>query len=252
MKFMYLILQETLWIAVPSFKSPFAFVIAMSATFHANVCDRLLQQQLPPDLQAAGVVVRNTFINFKKPVLTGARKRAQSEGANPILHVLKDEAGYRTPSLWGDEEQPMQVAVPIHFTVTDFVPNLNYGDQALIDYWLEQPDLTENSYLVLNTFIDFQKPGMTAGLEGGCRTPSLWGDEEQSMEVAPMNFTDFNVDCGASFMYAFDQSAFAANYSSPREADALECEVHQTTCDGTCTGCYWHTKKISCRWGDKC
>ena len=149
----------------------------------------------------------------------------------------------------------MQVAVPVHFAVNDFVPNLNYGDQALIDYWLEQdsPDLAAGGYSARNTFVDFQKPEMTAGMEEGCRTPSLWGDEEQPMEIAEsMNFLDFNVDCGASFVRALDQSAFATNGSSPREAPAVECEVHQITCDGTCTGCYWHTKNNSCHWGDKC
>ena len=60
-------------------KRSFFVAIAMSKTFHAIVCDRLLQQQLPLDLQAAGVVVKNTFIDFKKPVHTEVRKRAQSE-----------------------------------------------------------------------------------------------------------------------------------------------------------------------------
>ena len=120
-----------------------AFVFAaMSATFHANVCDRLLQQQLPLDLQAAGVVVKNTFIDFKKPVHTGARKRAQSEGANPIFNDFNDGAGLRTPSLWDDEEQSTQVAVPMHFTFNDFNPNSKCGDQGLIGYWMEKQNIT--------------------------------------------------------------------------------------------------------------
>ncbi len=169
----------------------------------------------------------------------------------------------------------MEVAVPIHFAVNDFVPNLNYSDQALIDYWLEQdaPDLTANGYPVRNTFIDFQKLVITGARkraqsesdlmavledEGGRHNPSIWGDDEQWMGInESMHFNDFNlgVDYGALFIYAFDRDSpdFAANDSSARsEAHAMECEVHQTTCDGTCTGCYWHTKNNSCRWGDEC
>ena len=99
----------------------------MSATFHAHECDRFLQQQLSPDLQAAGLVVRNTFIDFKKSGFTWARKRAQSEGARPLGNGLSDEAGCPTLTLWGDEE-PLQVAVPMHFTVASFVPNLEYDN----------------------------------------------------------------------------------------------------------------------------
>ena len=214
----------------------------MSATFYADLCDRLTQQ-LPSELRAAGLVVHNTFIDFKKPVLTGARKRAQSEGANPILHASTNQAGQRTPSLWGDEE-PMQEAAPMYFTVANFVPRVSRGDQALIDYWLEQPDLTANGSPTRNTFIDVQNT-MAFDLEGSCRTPSLWDDAEINLY-----FANFNIDSGGS--RAFDQSVFVASHPSPWEAEALECEVHQTTCDGTCTGCYWHTKNNSCRWGDEC
>ena len=219
----------------------------MSATFHAHVCDRLLQQQLSPDLQAAGLVVRNTFIDFKKPGFTWARKRAQSEGARPVGNGFSDEAGWPTLILSGDEE-PLQVAVPMHFVVTSFLPNLEYGNQALIDYWLEQPDLVANGSSARTTLIDFQTP-VSAGLEEGYRTPSLWGDEDIGTSMYSKHF---NGQCGAPLIYAFDQPAFATNGSPPRETHAVECEVQQSTCDGTCTGCYWHTKSNSCRWGDDC
>ena len=137
-----------------------AFVFAaMSATFHANVCDRLLQQQLPLDLQAAGVVVKNTFIDFKTPVHTGVRKRAQSEGANPTCNDVNDDAGLRTPSLWDGEEQSMQVALPIHFTFNDSNPNSNCGDQGLIGYWMQKPNITAAGCPICNTSIELFQRG---------------------------------------------------------------------------------------------
>ena len=63
-------------------KRSFFVAIAMSKTFHAIVCDRLLQQQLPLDLQAAGVVVKNTFIDFKKPVQPQKLSRFPSARSN--------------------------------------------------------------------------------------------------------------------------------------------------------------------------
>ena len=131
----------------------------MSATFHANVCDRLLQEQLPLDLQAAGVVVKNTFIDFKTPVHTGVRKRAQSEGANPIRDNFNDGAGLRTPSLWDGEEQSMQVAFPIHFTFNDFHQNSNCGAQSLIGYWMEKPNITAAGCPVCNTITELFQRG---------------------------------------------------------------------------------------------
>lgn len=227
----------------------------MAAALCVNALDRLLQQQLPQEMQEAGLVVRNTFIDFQKPLITGSRERAQSEGAKPIVRALKDEANCHTPDLWGDEGQPMQIPTPVHFTVNDFVASLNYSDGALIDYWLAQgtPDLAVCDRPVFNTFADFQGPGATTSLGGGCRTPSLWGDEEQLMKIAEsMDFLDSNVGYSASFMRAFDQSDFTVNDSLAQESSAGDSEVRQITCDGACTGCYWHTKNNSCHWADKC
>ena len=140
-------------------KRSFFVAIAMSKTFHAIVCDRLLQQQLPLDLQAAGVVVKNTFIDFKKPVHTGVRKRAQSEGANPTCNDFNDGAGLRTPSLWDEEEQSMQVAVPMHFTFNDFNPNSICGDQSLIGYWMEKPTITAAGRPVCDTGTELLQRG---------------------------------------------------------------------------------------------
>ena len=211
---------------------PLVFLaLSMTAAFCVSNCDKLLQQQLSPHLQAAGLVVRNTFIDFQKPVITAAHARAQSEGAAPrnmrdsIDYVWTDSGDCRTPSLWGDEyeKQSVEIAESIHFAGINFVSSLSYSDQALIDYGLGQdaPDLTANDYMACNVFVNLQElaeceAGLMTALreEGGCLTPRL------------------SPPCW--------------------EVDAVECENHQTTCSSTCTGCYWHTKNNSCRWGDEC
>jgi len=217
--------------------------------------DRLLQQQLPPESLLKGLVVRNTFIDFEKPLITGARVRARSEGAKPIDHGFKDEAICHTPDIWGDEDQPMQIVSPMSFTVDDIVANLTNGYHALRDFGLELcvPGFAAHEYQVHDTIIDFQGPGAKPHSEGGNRTPSLWGDDDQLVEkTASGNLPYFNIGCDASFLRVFDQSDLAPIGSSPWEESALEGEVRQMTCDGTCTGCYWHAKNKSCHWGDKC
>ena len=224
----------------------------MNATLETNAYDGLLRQQLSPYLQGFGLVIRNTFIDFQKPVISGARQRAHSEGATPIIRVSKYGTGCHTPILWDNVEQSRQVTIPTHFAVDDdLAMYCDRGVRARTSYCLGYTTLGYPSH---NPLIHSMKPGLTCGLGAGYRTPSLWDGEEESMEAyESISSMHSDVDYDASFIYPFDRSTLVTNVLTPYwETDSIEQTEQPSICDGTCAGCYWNTKNNSCQWGDQC
>jgi len=172
--------------------------MAMATNFHqSTVRHAVLNPQLPAYLSTAGVVVRNTFLDFQEPMAN--RERAQSEGAVPwnmsrdeTLDDVHVEDGWRTPSLWGDEYQDVREK-PMNF-----VPNLNDGGHTPIDDWhrLQVSDLTSiGSISSQISFIHPTRPLIKA-VRNVCDeqifgdvndrmswyTRSLWGDKYQAKD----------------------------------------------------------------------